>query len=53
MIEFSFRAVSKADTFLIIALAPVDFEGNNGFDFSVARTRDETQEVFRAERPDQ
>jgi hypothetical protein len=52
VIEFSFRAVSKADTFLIVALAPVDFEGNNGFDFTLSRTRDEKQEVFRAEGPE-
>ena len=38
--------VSKADTFLIVALAPVDFEGNNGFDFTLSRTRDEKQEVI-------
>jgi hypothetical protein len=48
-IEFSFRAVSKADTFHVEAAEPIGFNDEFGFDFTASRTRDPNQEVYFAE----
>jgi hypothetical protein len=39
-IEFSFRAVSDADAFYVQAVAPIDIDSGNSFDFSQSRCSD-------------